>query len=155
MEPITAGIVAALAGGATAALNGVASEVVRDAYNALKALLVERYKRKATIEAIEEDPASQAQQQAVAEALQRSGALDDGEVLRIAQGLATALAALPAKEAAAAGLDIERFKAESVHIRNITSPGTAARLKDVRVKGKFIAENIHAGMAPGNAKRNP
>jgi hypothetical protein len=155
MDPIATTIVSALVGGAIAALNGIASKAVRDAYDSLKALIAERYKRKATIEAVEEDPTSETQQKAAAEALQKSGALSDEDVLKTAHALAIALTNLPSGQAAALGLDMERFKAASVQIRNVISTGTAVRLRDVEVKGDFLTENVHAGVASSEGKGNP
>ncbi|MGI4795008.1 MAG: hypothetical protein ACRYG8_13220 [Janthinobacterium lividum] len=135
----------ALSNGAIAAASGVATSLVTDAYGGLKALVVGRFKRPATIDALEEDPSSDTQKAAVAEALSKSGAADDPEVQDLARQLAAALAGMDALNAGAMGLDIEDLQAASVRLVDIVSQGTAVRIRRTTVTGTFEAEGIRSG----------
>ena len=147
MEPISATIVAAIAGGAAVALKDVANKAVSDAYQGIKTLIIDRYKRKASIEALEEDPQSSAGQQLLAEALEKTGAVKDNEVIELAQKLSEALSQMPKAEAATYAIDIERFKAADVLFRNIRASGDGAvRIRDTDVSGNFVAEGIETGV---------
>jgi len=152
MDPILTSITAALSAGATAAASGVGSALVNDAYSALKAVIVGRFKRKATIEALEEDPSSEPQKAAVAEALMKSGAADDPAVQDLAQRLAHALADMPAADAKAMGLDIEDLQATNVSLKDIVTEGTAIRIRRMTVAGSFEVEGIRAGVQESSPK---
>jgi hypothetical protein len=76
MEPVSITIAAAIAGGAAVALKDVANQAVEDAYQGLRTLIVDRYKRKASLEALEEDPESPAAQKLLAEALEKTKAVN-------------------------------------------------------------------------------
>jgi hypothetical protein len=146
MEPISTTIVAALVAGATTALKGVATQAVTDAYDGLKRIITDRYKRKAAIDNIEEDPESTSGQESLKEALDKTGAANDPEVIAKARSLTEALTALPQEAVAAAGLDIERFKAANAVFENIQASGTAVHMRDVEVGGTFEARGIRGGV---------
>lgn len=153
MDPsIPAQITGALADGATAAASGLATAVVKDAYAGLKALIVNRFKRRAVLDALEEDPCSEAQKAAVAEALSKSGAASDPEVQKLAQQLVAALAGVAALDAKAKGLDIEDLQAANVKLTDIAAEGTAVRIRSTTVAGTFEAEGIRGGQ--GAAGKN-
>ncbi len=153
MDLIPTSITDALSAGAIAAVSGVGSAVVKDAYSALKAVIAERFRRKAAVEALEEDPSSAPQKAAVAEALIKSGASDDPAVQELAQRLAHALADMPAADAKSIGLDIEDLQAANVNFRDVVTQGTAVRIRRTTVAGNFEVEGIRAGLqesAPKN-----
>jgi hypothetical protein len=142
----------ALSNGAIAAASGVGTSLVKDAYAGVKALVVDRFKRRATIEALEEDPSSEAQKAAVADALSKSGAADDPEVQDLVRQLAAALAGMDAPSAKAMGLDIEDLQAANVRLVDITSEGTAVRIRRTTVAGTLEVEGIRSGQEP--ARKN-
>lgn len=149
MEPVSTAIVAALAAGVSAALKDVATQGIKDAYAGLKTLIVDRYKRKAAVEAVAEDPESQAQRAALAEALEKTGAAEDPDIVAEAERLSEELSKLPLETAPSLGLDIEDFEAENARFKDFATSGTAARLRRVKVKGDFVAEGIQSGLATG------
>ncbi len=147
---IAAQIVTTLANGAIAGTSGVASMMVKDAYDGLKKVVGARFGRRAALESLEEDPSSAAQKAAAVEALEKSGAAGDREVQELAQRLGEALAALPAQSARAMGLDIEDLSAASVRLSGIVAEGTAVHIRRTTVTGSFEADHIQAGQgAPG------
>ena len=143
---IPTSITDALSAGALAAASGVASAAVTDAYAGLKSLVAGRFGRKAAMAALEEDPRSEPQKGAVAEALAKSGAADDPDVQRLANELARALSELPPADVAAIGLDIEDLQAANVRLRDIVAAGTAVRIRRTSVAGDFEATGIRAGV---------
>lgn len=152
MDLIPTSITDALSAGTTAAASSVGSALVKDAYSGLKTLIVERFKRKAAIEALEEDPSSEPQKAAVAEALMKSGASDDPVVQELAQQLARALADMPAADAKAMGLDIEDLQAANVSLKDIVTQGTAVRIRRTTVAGSLEIEGIRAGVQESSSK---
>lgn len=146
MEHMTNPIVDVLAAGAKAAVTGLAATAVKEGYTALKAGIVARLNRKATVEALEEDPASGPLKAAVAEALARSGAAEDSQVQELAQRLARALAEVPAADARAMGLDIEDLQAANVKLSDIAAQGTAVHIRRTHVTGDFEVAGIRAGL---------
>lgn len=145
---IPAQITDTLASGAAAAGSGLATTVVNDLYTALKSVIVNRFKRPATINALEEDPSSATQKSAVTEVLLKTGAADDPEVQDLARQLAAELAGLDSSAASAMGLDIDGLQAGSARFANIASAGTAVRIRNTTVAGHFEAEGIRSGQVP-------
>ena len=90
-------IVTALTAGATAAIQDVASGTIREAYAALKKLIVQKFSGSGDVESaikmVEKKPASADMQDALANELKGTTAAADPEVLQLAQALATALQA--------------------------------------------------------------
>lgn len=142
-----------LADAAKAAGSGAASAVVRECFSAVKSLWADRFKRKAALEAVEEDPASTPTRTALAHVLEQTGALSDPEFRTLLGRLADALARVPPVEAAAAGLDIENLRAASVRLKAIEASGTAVRIRNTAIDGSFEAEGIRGGVT-GLAEKN-
>lgn len=154
MEPISATIVAAIAGGAAVALKDVANRAVSDAYQGIKVIITERYKRKASIEALEEDPESSTAKNLLAEVLEKTKAVEDNEVIELATELSEALSKIPKEEAKNYAIDIELFKAANATFRNIqTSEGKALRIRETEVRENFIMEGIEAGTSDKDSKK--
>jgi hypothetical protein len=83
---VTTAVVQALSVGGRFVLTETASEVVRDAYSALKSWIHDRYPG-VSLESLEKHPASQARREVVREDLEREGASEDTELVRLAQCL--------------------------------------------------------------------
>lgn len=144
MDPISL-LVAALAAGAKAALQDTASTAVKDAYAGLKSLIVSKFGKKASIESLEETPASAAKQAAVTEDLVDAGAATDARVLAHAKAVVEAVQRDDPASAAAIGLDLAGIKAEFLKVGDITAEGTGARLRDSVFMGGITIGSITAG----------
>jgi hypothetical protein len=122
MEPVSL-IVGALGMGATAAAKQVGGKVVQDAYDGLKLLIEDRYKRGAAVQALQEDPSSELQKKALEESLSKAGADKDLEVARSAGILTQALVVLPKESLAAVGIDLEGLRAANARFGDIDISG--------------------------------
>lgn len=155
MEPILSAIVAALVAGATAAIKDVANASVKDAYAALKTFIANRYKPKAVLDALEENPNSRANQEALAEALSQAGATTDDELLVRAESLIGALKGLASKQTNLVGIDFDQLEAGSILIKNVRSTGVAVRAHHTTIHGGLHIEGVEAGVSdvPNGKKR--
>ncbi len=90
MDPITV-IVGALAAGAIAAVQDTASQVIKDAYMALKNAIIKKVKRSDDVDNLEKEPESAGRKLIVSEALTKADAANDQEMLALAKTLAEAL----------------------------------------------------------------
>jgi hypothetical protein len=90
MEPITI-IVAALVGGAAATAKDVGAQAVKDAYNGLRALVIDKFGGQGDVdvalEQAQKKPDSDARQAVLKEELKGAGADRDQELVRQAQAL--------------------------------------------------------------------
>jgi hypothetical protein len=143
MEPISL-IVGALAMGAVAAAKQVGGDALKDAYAGLKRIIEDRYKRGGAIQALQEDPSSEAQKKALEDSLTKVGADKDPDVVTSAKVLTQALAALPQSTLVAAGIDFERVKAVTAQIGDIDVSGLA--------KGFVAKDSDLSGAKIGNIK---
>lgn len=114
MDPVTAAIVA----GATAGLASTASRAVIDTYEALKAVLRERFPR-VDVGRLLEQPGSAAGQASLAHDLARDGADRDAEVVQLAEALVEAIERDSPQAAVKAGVDLERVKAGFLTIERV------------------------------------
>jgi hypothetical protein len=86
LEPVTTAIVAALSSGGTLVLKAAATEAVKDAYAAAKVWIHDRYPgASVSFDQLEQQPASKACQEVVAEDLEREGASTDTQLVKLAQ----------------------------------------------------------------------
>jgi hypothetical protein len=146
MEPITA----ALAAGAAAGLTAVASQVVKDAYGRLKAVLAARFPQVQThVQALETRPGSQAKQASLAEELAEVGAERDAELLQLAQALVEAIEREAPEAAAQAGVDLARVKAQFLNIQRVSG---GVHVRDAEMTGGGI--NITDVGRPGGPDPN-
>jgi hypothetical protein len=150
MDPITI-IVTALVAGAAAGLKPTAEQVVKDAYEGIKALIKRKYAR-VSVDNLEGDPASEARKSVVTEDLQKVKAGEDTELLVQAQKVLDAVREHAPEAAAAVGVSIEQLKAGSLHIKDIVvSMGTGVRIKDAEVRGDVEIVGVRAGGGPSRA----
>lgn len=154
MEPISATIVAAIAGGAAVALKDIANKAVSDAYQAIKTIIVDRYKSKASIEALQEKPQSSAARNLLIETLEETKADQDEEVIKLAQKLSEALSQMPKEEAEKYAIDIKRFKAATATFKDIQTSGKyAISIDDTEVREGFVIEGIKTGTSNEDSKK--
>jgi hypothetical protein len=143
MEPVTL-IVSSLAAACGPALRDTAQTAVRDAYQAVKALIARKYSS-VTLEPLERKPESEAKRTSLAEDLDSAGAGGDSELLALASRLADVVAEHAAGQAAAAGIDIHHVKAEYLRVGHVTSEGTGVSLHDAEFSGGIDVGNVTAG----------
>jgi len=143
LDPISI-IVGALAMGASAAAKDVGGRAVRDAYDSLKRLIGDHYKRSGAVAAIQEDPSSEIQKKALQEALAKTDIARDAEVLQIAKVLTQVLETVPQPDLATVGLQMDRVRAINASFGDIDiiGSGKGAVLKDVDVGGQLTVGNI-------------
>jgi hypothetical protein len=154
MEPISATIVAAIAGGAAVALKDVANKAVTDAYQGIKTVIIARYKCETSIKALEEKPKSSTAQKLLAEGLEETKAVEDNEVIELAKKLSEALSQIPKEKAEDYAIDIERFKAANATFKDIQTSGKyALRINDTEVRESFVIESIKTGTSNEDYKK--
>lgn len=148
MDPVSA-IVGAIAAGAMAAGKDVASQAIKDAYDALKEVLAKRFHRKAAVEAVEEAPDSASAREALGGALRETGADRDDDVMRLAEALAIALSELSAEKLGAASIEIGKVQGyRNAIVRDLSAAGTVKVNGLTAQTGDAIVEQVRAGAEP-------
>ncbi|MGO7683454.1 hypothetical protein ACC696_01935 [Rhizobium ruizarguesonis] len=140
MDPISL-IVGAIAMGAAAASQKVTEKTVLEAYDGVKSLIVNRYKRLGAVLALEEDPGSETQRKALQEALSNAGADKDGELVAKAKDLGQKLQAAVEKGPDLIGVSIRELKALNAKIAEVFVEGSGTGLKIE----KADVENLELG----------
>jgi hypothetical protein len=150
MEPFSSLLVGALTAGAAAFAKDVASDGVKDAYLALKALLIDTYKF-VSVELLESAPGNQAFQKAAeAEAKQKDGLAADAQVINRTAALQDALLNVPLATLQAWGVDVQQIKAgRDAIFRNVSGSTGGVRAHIVEAARDAVFENIHGGTPPG------
>jgi hypothetical protein len=143
MDPITL-IVTALALGAAAGLKPTAEQAIKDAYGGLKMLIKRKYD-KVSVDHLEETPESQARRDVVKEDLKNTNAGSDEEVLRKTKELLDVLQTHAPEVGVAFGVDLERFKADSLAIEGIIASGGGVRVRDGEFAGPVVIKDVTSG----------
>jgi hypothetical protein len=138
MDPITT----ALAAGTGYVLNGMAGEAVKDAYKALRDLLVGKL---SSLVNLEEDPEDEDYRKAAEKELQRKGLADDTEVLEKAGSLLRMIEQESPEKLATASIDIGDLRAaRDVIVRRLHSTG-GVRIRNVTAQGVIDIQDVSAG----------
>jgi hypothetical protein len=154
MDPVSMSIVTALAGGAAVAAKDVATSAVKDAYSALKKLIIDRYAHVAPlVEAVATNPGSAPAQQALA--AQLHGAESDTEARDHTVALLNALETSQRDSRAPAILSFNRLRAaKNFEISDVEfSSGTLLEVKDSSVEGDIKISHVRqspVGQKSGN-----
>ena len=127
-----------------AGLKPAAELAVKDAYSALKALLVRRY-NSVDMTPIENKPESQVKRDSVAEDLTDSGADHDAELLQCAQALLQLIQSHAPGAGAAIGIDLEKITGAALRIRDVNAEGTGVRVRDSNFSGDIEITGVQAG----------
>ena len=143
MDPISM-IVAALATGAAAALKDTAGNVIKDAYQGIKALIKRKYDG-VDLAPLEKKPESEAKRASVAEDLTDAGASDDQELLAQAKALVEAIEQHDAQAAKSIGVDLEEVKAAFLKVQKVTSEGTGVKVRKGEFSGGIDIGEVRAG----------
>lgn len=143
MDPISL-IVGALAAGITAASQKVGGEVAENAYRTLKHLIVDRYKRSGAVAALEEDPSSSTQRKALEEALAKTSAGSDPEIVEKAKVLIQLLAKAPPEGLTAVGVNIGELEAMNARVGEIKviGSGIGLRIDKAKLQGDLSLDNV-------------
>jgi hypothetical protein len=139
MDPITTILMALVAGAA-----GTAEQVVKDAYDGIKALIKRKYAR-VSVDTLEGDPASEARKNVVREDLQKAKAGEDAELLVQAKAVLDAVRQHAPEAAASVGVSIQDLEAGSVYVEDITvSSGMGVSIRQAKVVGEVKIVGVHA-----------
>jgi hypothetical protein len=144
MDPVSL-VVTAVALGASAGLKDTASEVVKDAYSALKALLT---RRAVDVSALERKPDSEAQRAALQETLEDLAGTPnsvDEELLAAAGAATRAVADHDNDVARVVGVDLEDVQAEFIRIGAVQSTGDGVIARNIRTSGGVTIDSVRAG----------
>jgi hypothetical protein len=143
VDPVTL-IVSALALGASAGLQSMASTAVSDAYSALKRIFDRRY-GDIDVSPVERRPESAAKRDSVAEDLAAAGAGTDAELLAAARQLIEQVDSHVPDVARAIGVDLERVRAAALRVTDVDSAGTGVRVRDSEFGGDIDISGVRAG----------
>ncbi|WP_155981751.1 hypothetical protein [Nocardia sp. BMG111209] len=144
-------IAAAVAAGAAAGVGDTAKQVVRDAYTALKGLIVRRYGVvEDRIAGVESDPAEPSRRRLLAEQLGRAGAGADEQVRAAAAELLRVVAEHTPEAAATVGVGLIRTEAGGdIEVSDVTvRAGSAVVATDVTAGGSIRISGVRVG-SPG------
>jgi hypothetical protein len=143
MEPLTL-VYSALVAGASAALKPTAELAVKEAYQALKSLVLRKLGR-AEVEMLERDPADETRRKLVKQELERAGPLAEREVLEQAQATLVAVKRHDPEAATAAGITLADLAAAgTVNIERLVAAG-AVSVARVTAGGDLNIRDLAAG----------
>jgi hypothetical protein len=136
----------ALAMGAAAGLKPTAEQAVKDAYNGLKQILIDRYKMSQTsLAQLEENPQSKARQSVVQESLKHDQVVGDEELLQQAKSVMQEVQHHDPATAEVVGVELEDIHAASLTIDEILSTGVGVRVKSADIEGDIHISKVRAG----------
>ena len=146
MVEFLASIIGALAAGAIAKGGEIGGRAVADAYDGLRALIVQKLGKGGAVQSVEDEPRSETAQATLAEALTKAGLAADPELAQRAEALRAAVATA----AGAGGADIEVgdiVGKANVLVNNLVASGRI-KLGDLRAEtGDATLTNLIAGAA--------
>lgn len=135
--------------GATAALQKTAGQVVEDAYNGFKLLLISRFQAtKAAVNALEENPADEDTRHFVETKVSSTQAAGAPEVLQQAKALLKLIKAQAPQVTRIAGVKFDEFDFEdALSIDTVKSAEDGVVITRGKAKGKVEIKNIEAGLS--------
>jgi len=148
MDPITV-IVTALALGAAAGLQDTAPQVIKDAYNGIKTLILRKY-GDVGLDKLEKKPDSQAKKDSVAEDLAAAHAEQDTELVTQAKNLVQLVDQHAPETAAEINVKLDDIKAiGSFRLTDLSASGSSGKIgidvNQVEAGGDFEIKNLRAG----------
>jgi hypothetical protein len=148
MDPVAA-IVSALVAGATAAASQTATQAIKDAYQALKTILVDTYKIAST-SLLEKKPSDKAYREAVHTELKEThGVATDKAVLEGAKAVSDAVSQASPAKLGAWGVDVGTLKAAGdVIAERISGTGGGFKADEIESGGSVRFSDVVGG-APG------
>jgi hypothetical protein len=149
MEPISL-IVAALVAGAVASVKDVAAEAVKDAYQGLKTLIKDRYK-KVNVETLENNPEDEARQKIIQEDLTAANVTSDPELLEKAQTVLDEVKKNDPETANSVYLNLRGAKVKILDVGGMTATdGSTVTLDAEKIESDQIKIG---GMSAGGANK--
>ena len=124
------------------------STAIKDAYAGLKRLLS---RRQVDLSAIERNPKSTVQRDALRETLADSPDAVDQELLDAAEQLTDAVAADEPRAAEVVGVDLKDVRAGFIQVRSISSTGVGFRGAGLIVDGGLDIGDVQAGRSGADA----
>jgi hypothetical protein len=146
VDPVSL-IVSAIALGASNGVRDTVASAVRDAYEAVKRLLQQRY-ADVDVTAVERRPESEPKRNSLVEDLDEAGAGADAELLEAARQLIAQVREHDPEAGRVVGIDLERVVAESLRISDVASTGTGVRVRDSQFRGDVDIQGVRSGEAP-------
>ena len=144
MDPISI-LLTAIVSGAAAALKPTAGEVVKDAYEGLKALIKKRWST-VDVESVEQNPKSASRQGVLKEDLEKTRVAQDADVLAKAQEVIQAVSTHAREAAQEAGISLVQLKAAgNVNIKNLLAEGGGISVRDVTAGQDINVEGLRSG----------
>lgn len=147
MEAILSSIAAAVVAGASARAKDVASRVVLDTYEALKAALIRKIGKAETLQRVEEAPESAPAQTSLVEMLANHQSAIDMEIRSLAEAVATALAQNQSGSKRMGGnieVDVVRGGIDAI-VEDLSARGTIRLGSVVAVTGTARLSGLTAG----------
>ena len=148
MEPITTMIASAIALGAAAGLKPMVAQAVKDAYEGLKRVIVDRYQHRVevvdAVEYVTKKPDAERRRAALEEALTDAGATEDPALLEAAKAVHTAVAKHDPDLPQGIGMDIGTLKAAILEVENVqaTTGGIGVKIDTAEIAGTAAFKNI-------------
>jgi len=146
VDPISI-IVTALVTGAAAAFKSTAEQVIKDAYEGIKAFIQHKY-RHVDVAVLENDPSSKTRQAVVKEDLEKTTAGQDEELLRQAKALLDIIQTHAPDVPKVVGIDLEDIKGASLNAEHILARGshaTGVKARSMDIQGDIRFSDITAG----------
>jgi hypothetical protein len=157
MEPITTMIASAIALGAAAGLKPIVEQGIKDAYDGLKRLIVDRYRDKAevvdAVEYVSKNPEAEKRRAVLEEALTDAGATKDAILLEAAKAVHVAVEQHAPDLPQSIGMDIGVLKAAVLEVENVQAAagGTGVKIDTADIAGTAKFKNIGGGGSHPNA----
>ena len=148
MEPITTMIASAIALGAAAGLKPMVAQAVKDAYEGLKRVIVDRYQHRVevvdAVEYVTKKPDAERRRAALEETLTDAGATEDPALLEAAKAVHTAVAKHDPDLPQGIGMDIGTLKAAILEVENVqaTTGGIGVKIDTAEIAGTAAFKNI-------------
>lgn len=151
MEPITTMIASAIALGAAAGLKPIVEQGIKDAYDGLKRLIVDRYRDKAevvdAVEYVSKNPEAEKRRAVLEEALTDAGATKDATLLEAAKAVHVAVEKHAPDLPQSIGMDIGILKAAVLEVENVQAAagGIGVKIDTADIAGAAKFKNIGGG----------
>jgi len=144
MENLIPGLVAALSAGAIAAGKNLGGTIVKDAYGAVKTLIADRYKKSsAAVDALEEEPESELEQQVLEKRLAAENAGKDAELAALTKTLLAALQDLKDDARAQGLLDFKKLVLKgNISVTDSDVDGPLLKAETATIEGDLTLRNI-------------
>jgi hypothetical protein len=153
VEPITTAILTALSAGAALGGKEITTQAIKDAYAGLKGWIQSHYPG-VSVEHLEKQPTSKAQQEVVGKQLEGVGASGDTELLKLAQAIVELIEKQRPEAAATIGVDLGELDQAKVEFGNVLAGRGATGVKVDKVRGgKLSFKDVTAGPEPDPLKK--